>query len=187
VLLIAAAGPRTSLAKDVWEEIAESLEEDAVPTAAGRLRRYLELVSGELADSLVADVPCRLDGDHDLGQLLPKATIRFSRLLKKGLDAAKHWKNQEAEDGLRVRSEEFKERLAKSNVENWAVKRAVHYSEWAEFSRQDFVPVVDAYRELLDCMRCVQCKLWLHVTPKSPSAETLRCKCGRVSVNLAKR
>jgi hypothetical protein len=45
-----------------------------------------------------------------------------------------------------------------TNVEQWAVNRAVHYNEWANFGRKDFEPVVAAFKELLDCFRCAGCE-----------------------------
>jgi hypothetical protein len=38
-----------------------------------------------------------------------------------------------------------------SNVQNWAANKAVHYNEWANFGKKDFMPVVAAFKELLEC------------------------------------
>ena len=43
----------------------------------------------------------------------------------------------------------------------WAVNKAVHYNEWANFGKKDFEPVVTAFRELMDCFRCKDCQSWL--------------------------
>ena len=45
-----------------------------------------------------------------------------------------------------------------SGVERWAVSRAVHYNEWANFGKKDFEPVVKAFKELLECFSCETCK-----------------------------
>ncbi|MBB5049386.1 hypothetical protein HNR60_004163 [Rhodopseudomonas rhenobacensis] len=58
-----------------------------------------------------------------------------------------------------------------SNVEQWAVNKAVHYNEWANFGKNDFTPVVDAFKELLDCFRCTDCQSWLYITPRGGSPE----------------
>ena len=45
--------------------------------------------------------------------------------------------------------------LANSNAakdaEQWAVNKALHYNEWADLQRQDFAPLVGAYRDFLAC------------------------------------
>ena len=139
-------GPKTGIAKDAWEEIAEALADEDVQRASGELRHYLEFVAGELADSLMADVSYRLDADHSLGELMPRATNRFRKLLEKGLNVAKKWGDTAAEKAIATRLDEFKEAVEKSNVENWMVNKAVHYNEWASFSKEDFAPVVESYK-----------------------------------------
>ena len=69
------------------------------------------------------------------------------------------------------------------NVESWAVNKAVHYNEWANFGRNDFEPVVAAFRELLECFRCDSCDSGLHLTPRK-NPKSLRCGCGLVNFDL---
>ncbi len=57
-------------------------------------------------------------------------------------------------------------RTRRADVEQWAVNKAVHYNEWANFGKTDFEPVVAAFRELLDCFPCSDCDSWLYVTPR---------------------
>ena len=73
-----------------------------------------------------------------------------------------------------------------ANVEQWAVNKAVHYNEWANFGRKDFEPVVSAFKELLECFRCDQRQSWLHVAPKQ-RPESLRYACNAVNLNLLPR
>ena len=63
------------------------------------------------------------------------------------------------------------------------MNRAVHYNEWGNFGRKDFEPVVAAFRELLDSVRCTDCQSWLDVTPRG-SPESLRCPCSAINMNL---
>ena len=72
---------------------------------------------------------------------------------------------------------------AAMNVEQWAVNKAVHYNEWANFGKKDFEPVVAAFKELLGCFRCETCESWLYVTPRV-NPESLRCPCNAISLNL---
>ena len=82
-----------------------------------------------------------------------------------------------------ARREALSEAAAAQNVEQWAVNKAVHYNEWANFDKKDFEPVVTAFNELLDCFNCPDCHSWLHITPRA-QPETLRCLCGAISFNL---
>ena len=74
---------------------------------------------------------------------------------------------------------------AATNVEQWAVNKAVHYNEWANFGKKDFEPVVGAFKELLACFHCESdaCQSWLYVTPRG-TPESLRCACNAVNMNL---
>ena len=72
------------------------------------------------------------------------------------------------------------------NVEQWAVNKAVHYNEWANFGQKDFEPVVTAYQELLECFSCPSCKSWLYAAPRL-NPESLRCPCNAVCLNLKAR
>ncbi len=70
------------------------------------------------------------------------------------------------------------------NVEQWAVNKALHSNEWANFGRKDFQPVVAADKDLVSQFRCDGCQSWLYVTPRAPSPELLRCSCLTVNINL---
>ena len=70
-----------------------------------------------------------------------------------------------------------------SNVEQWAVNKAVHYNEWANFGKKDFQPVVAAFKALLACFRCDGCESWMHITPRA-MPESLRCGCNAINFNL---
>ena len=70
-----------------------------------------------------------------------------------------------------------------SGMEQWAVNRAVHYNEWANFGKKDFEPVVTAFKELLECFSCETCKSWVYVKSRG-TPESLRCGCSVVSLNL---
>ena len=72
----------------------------------------------------------------------------------------------------------------RQSVEHWAVNKAVHYNEWANFGKKDFEPVVAAFKDLLDCFRCGACQSFLFVSPRS-HPESMRCACSAVNLNLA--
>ncbi len=57
--------------------------------------------------------------------------------------------------------------MAKYGGESWMVNKAVHYTEWADFSKSEFKSVVEAFKGLLLQFRCTKpgCESWLYVTP----------------------
>ena len=176
-------GPLVESNSEIWDEISTALDKGKVEVAAAALRRHLEYASRHLADLLGASLPFRADGSYELGDLLPGVLRRLRELYGKAADAAQSFGNAEARQIATQQKEVLSTCNGATNVEQWAVNKAVHYNEWANFGKRDFQPVVAAFKELLECFRCKSCDSWLHVTPRS-TPETLRCSCNRVSFNL---
>ena len=176
-------GPLVESAEEIWTEIERALAKGKAEVAAPALRRHLEYVSRLLADQLGASVPFRADGNYELGEVLPSVLKRLKDLYGKAAEAAQSWSDSE----LKKIAAERKKALTESNgalsVEQWAVNKAVHYNEWANFGKKDFEPVVAAFKGLLECMRCPKCDSWLYVTPRG-RPETVRCNCSAISLNL---
>jgi hypothetical protein len=147
-----------------------------VEAAAGALRHHLEYISRHLADQLSAAPPFRADGNYELGELLPSVVKRMKDLYGKASDAAQFWGNNAEKDAVGKRKKSLATAAAASNVEQWAVNKAVHYNEWANFGKKDFEPVVAAFKELLGCFRCETCESWLYATPRV-NPDSLRCAC----------
>lgn len=179
-------GPRVQLAQDAWEEIETELEDERVSVAAGILRRYLEYVAGEVCAAIGASVPLKLDGNYDLGDLLPNAVGRFGDLLKKAEKAAESWGDADAQAAAKAARESFDKKKAASNVEQWMVNKAVHYNEWASFEKADFESVVSAFQELIDCFKCSKCGALLEAQPRT-GAKRLACECSGVSFTLVRK
>ena len=150
----------------MWDNIAAGLAKGNVEDAAGSLRRHLEYVSRHLADQLSANIPCRADANYELGDLLPNVLSVLRTLYGKAAESAQSWGNNELRDAIGARKALLSTAAGAQNVENWAVNRAVHYNELANFGRKDFEPVVTAFKELLECFRCESCESWLHITPR---------------------
>jgi hypothetical protein len=104
-------------------------------------------------------------------------------LYGKAADAAQSWGNNAAKDAVAKRKAALAKSAAASNVEQWAVNKAVHYNEWANFGKKDFEPVVAAFKELLGCFGCEGCESWLYATPRV-NPDSLRCACNAISLNL---
>lgn len=176
-------GPLVESSKEIWDEIDAALGKGKVEIAAAALRHHLEYVSRLLADQISATPPFRADGNYELGELLPPVLSRMKELLGKAAAAAQSWGNDVEKQAAVKRKEALSAAAAASNVEQWAVNKAVHYNEWANFGKKDFQPVVSAFKALLACFRCDTCESWVHVTPRG-IPESLRCGCNAINLNL---
>ncbi|MGC2634222.1 MAG: AAA family ATPase [Candidatus Cybelea sp.] len=176
-------GPLVESNEEIWDEIDRALAKGKVEVAAAALRHHLEYVSRLLADQLSAAVPFRADGNFELGDVLPNVLSRIRSLYAKAAEAAQSWGKNAEKDAAVKRKETLSTSAGAYNVEQWAVNKAVHYNEWANFGRTDFTPVVAAFKELLECFRCETCGSWLYATPRH-NPESLRCPCNETSLNL---
>lgn len=181
------AGPTEWDDKDVWGEINSFLAKNDVRGAAALLRNYLEHFSKEACHVLRAQVEFRGDAQFTLGDLLPSAISRVKKLLKEGKAAAQSWGQFESFERAQKLETAFSAAAAASNAEQWQVNAAVHYNEWATLHRNDFEPVVDAFKALVGSFSCPTCHAVLFITPEHRSPEGLRCMCGNVNVNLLKK
>ena len=179
-------GPLVESNIAIWDEINTALGKGKVELAAATLRRHLEYVSWHLADQVGATPQFRADGKYELGDLLPAVLKRTKDLYGKAADAAQSWGNSTAKEAAVNRKDALSTSNGAMNIEQWAVNKAVHYNEWANFGKKDFEPVVIAFKDLLDCFRCVACDAWLYINPRT-SPEALRCPCNAVNLNLKLR
>lgn len=177
------SGPLVESNEEIWSEIAASLARGKVEAAAAALRHHLEYVSRLLADELCAPIPFRADASYELGDLLPSVLSRMKDLYGKAANAAQSWGNAAAKETATQRKTALSNSNAAASVEQWAVNKAVHYNEWANFGRKDFEPVVAAFKDLLGCFRCDACDSWLYLTSRA-NPESLRCPCNAVALNL---
>lgn len=180
------SGPRIWDDTDIWSEIQAALDKADVPSAAALLRRYLEYISAVLADNLRAKVEYRGDAGYDLGDLLPPVLSGWRDRLKKGLKSANHWGHDEAKAALEAKLAEAETLIAKSSAEQWAINKSVHFNEWGNFTKEEFNEVADAFKALLDHIRCKngKCGGYPYLTPRKGASEQLRCSCGGIAINL---
>ena len=177
-------GPLVESNAEIWQEIDKALIKGKVEAAAPALRRHLEFVSRHLADQLGASPQFRADGNYELGELLPSVLKRAKDLYGKAAAAAQSWENTAARDAAASRKEALSASNGAVNVEQWAVNKAVHYNEWANFGRKDFAPVVAAFKELVGHFQCGACQSFLYLSPRG-NPDSLRCPCNSVNLNLA--
>jgi len=179
-------GPIFEQLADVWGQIENDLAKNDIPAGAARLRRHLEYISAELADHLGAKPAFRGDFSYDLGDLLPAVIGRQAELLKLAAKSAQAWNDDDAKKEVEALKATRASVMAKYAGESWIVNKAVHYTEWADFSKSEFKAVVDAFRALLLQFRCSkpECASWLYVTPRKGEAEGWRCRCMGFNLNL---
>ncbi len=180
-------GPTKWDDRDVWEELASLLKQNDVRAAAALLRNYMEHFSKETCQGLRAQVEFRGDAQFTLGDLLPNAIGKMKKLLKAGKAAAHSWAQSEKITAITEREARFDSAVEASKVEQWQVNAAVHYNEWANLHRNDFEPVANAFKTLVEAFTCMKCGSILFATPEHGEAEALRCACGEYNVNLLKK
>ncbi len=177
-------GPIVEQAAGIWDKIESDVAKGETPVAASRLRRHMEYVGGELADRLRAKLPFRGDFSYDAGDLMSAVIGRHSELLKLGAKAADKWKNKDAVAAVAALKDSRKAALDAYHGEQWVLNRAIHFNEWAQFTKAEFREVVEAFKCLLVELRCESCESWLYIMPRKGNPESLRCPCMSVMVNL---
>lgn len=177
-------GPAEWTHDTIWDDIDGQLAANDVPGAAATLRRYLEYFSAEASHRLRGKVEYRGDGQFMLGDLLPGAMSALGDGLKRAKASAGSWNQTETATAIAERETAFAAARQAANADQWQLNTAVHYNPWADLTRQDFEPVVAAYRALAGFYACAVCKGMYHVTPSRGAKEALRCGCGHTNLNL---
>ena len=180
-------GPTQWDDRDVWTEIEDYLARDDVRSGAALLRHYLEYISAELCYRFHAPVGLRGDAHYQLGELLPAAISYMRKLLKRAKEAANSWNHKETVEQLDARASEFSSLANASNVEQWQVNVAVHFNSWDNLRKEDFQPVVKAFRDLLLGFTCSDCGKYLRISPDRETPDVVRCGCGKSNMNLKKK
>lgn len=180
------SGPRVWDDHDVWTEIQNELAKNNVAQAAWLLRHYLEYTAVILADNLRARIEFRGDGHYDLADLMPHVLKQWRTLLEDGEKSAIKWKLIDQNASLATMRAIAKDLIAKTNSEQWAINPSVHFNEWANLQVHEFQEVVDAFKKLLEHLRCKNptCMSYLYVSPHKGQKEELRCNCGTTAINL---
>ena len=121
---------------------------------------------------------------YDAGDLISAVIGRHGELLKLGAKAANKWNNEDAMARVAALKDSRKAALDAYYGEQWVLNKAIHFNEWARFTKAEFREVVEAFKRLLAELRCSSCESWLYVAPRKGYPESLRCDCGSVMVNL---
>ena len=179
-----ATGPRVHQQLDVWEEIREDLEREKISEAAFKLRRNSEEYFEGVCDALGARLVYNSGTEWQLDDWLPSAMEQYKSLMKSAQRSASSWDDEDALVELRDLESVRKQIYGRTHVEQWAINSTVHFNNWENMSREDFSPVVEAFRDLYALFACSDCRGLLQLLPRKGSPEVVKCNCGKVNLNL---
>jgi hypothetical protein len=114
--------------------------------------------------------------------LFPNAIKRFSDLLEESKTSANSWGKSTEANEIEILKTNFTESAKKAFGEQWQINPILHYNEWDNFSKEDFSPVVESMRNLINSFGCNTCKSFFYVLPERGDRESLKCLCK--SMNL---
>jgi energy-coupling factor transporter ATP-binding protein EcfA2 len=177
-------GPSMNIMGDIWEGVDYDLERNDIPSAAAKLRRGSEEYFSQVCASLQAPVRFKFNGQYELGDLLSGAMNEYNSQLKHAKKAANSWGNTEELEKLKDIEIYSKGVFDKINAERWLVNPAVHYNEGADFTLEDFKPVVETFHDLFSIFQCEKCGTFIHLVINGPRAEAVKCNCGHINWNL---
>ena len=177
-------GPSVNYMDDIWDPIETDLRKNDIPSAAAKLRRGSEEYFSLVCSALHAHVKFKFNGQYELGDLLSGAMSSYKRQLKQAKTVARSWENYDELERLTEIEDYSKDVFGRINMERWAVNPAVHYNQWADFTPQDFKPVVDSFQDLFGMFQCEKCGTLMHLVMDCATAEAVKCNCGSVNWNL---
>lgn len=177
-------GPQEWKQTDVWAEVDQFVINNEIRAAAGQLRHYLEYAAAEWCARLGGRVEFRSDGKYELGELLPAAIGAMNELYKKAKTTAQSWGDRARVDELNDYHTAFTAAVTQSQSEQWEINPAVHFNEWVNLQRQDFEPVVAAFKQLEREFECSGCGDLIYVVQTGKIKEAARCGCSKVNLNL---
>ena len=179
------SGPQTHQQMDMWAAIQEDLDSEDVSGAAFKLRRGSEEFFEGVCDALGAEVVYNSTLQWQLDDWLPPAMAQYKELLRRARGAARSWGHTDAVEDFDELESVRKQVSAGTHVEQWAVNATVHYNSWADMSKEDFGPVVEAFKDLHQLFLCSACGGLLQLVPRKGSSQVVKCRCGRVNWNLS--
>lgn len=180
-------GPQVNEETDIWNRIKKDLSEDDVPSASAKLRRGSEEFFGTVCDRLQAKVIFRESGKWELGDFLPAAMTKYKELLNKAKKSAQSWGKQEQLELLKEHDTIMSQIYERLNIEQWNINASLHYNNWANFKKNDFQPVVDAFQDLYGLFSCSKCGSMLYLAIVKMEPTNVRCSCEKVNLNLTVR
>ena len=180
-------GPNTHWQLDMWEKIQANLDQDDVSDAAFQLRRGSEDFFERVCDALGAKITYNSAMQWQLDDWLFPAMSQLKELLKEARIVAKSWGDDDGVTDIQELESLRKQIYDRTHVEQWAINASVHFNSWENLSREDFTPVVDAFRDLHDFHTCFDCGGLLEKLPRKGTSQVLKCPCGKTNLNLRRK
>jgi recombinational DNA repair ATPase RecF len=179
-------GPTYELEKDLWENIEADLQKDDLPAAAHKLRRNAECFFEDVCDLLSAKIDYKGHHQWDLGDFAQAAISAYKGYLKSAIKSARKMDQEEKTKELETLNEDANKIISESQVEQWVINKNVHFNKWEEFGKNDFEPVVQAFKKLLGLFTCNECgrTLTLMQSTTEPTKRTVNCGCGKFFWNV---
>lgn len=172
---------------DFWDKIQKDVDDNDILSGAAKLRRNSEYFFERACDYLLGKITYKGDGRWELGDYLPGAIEAYKKYLRQSKAAAQSWGNEKVFREIEEIESVVNEIIKRSQVEQWGVNENIHYSKWGDFSKTDFTPIVEAFKDLHDLFKCSKCQGLLFVTLKDKEPQDLRCLCGQVNYNLLRK
>jgi len=174
-------GATANKVKDMWEKIDESLESNNVSLAAYYLRRGGEEFLGRVCNELAPSVVYRSDAKWNFGELLDSAIREFKCLISDAIPVA----DKDTCVELQKRKEIIDDAVRVAKIDQWAINRNIHWNEmWADFSVNDFKPVVEAFKRLFNSFTCEKCGEILQICKVGSKKRRITCKCNAIDWKL---
>ena len=180
-------GPNTHRQMDLWETIQTHLDQEDVSGAAFRLRRGSEDFFEDVCSALGAQVTYNSGMQWQLDDWLPAAMEQYRNLLRTGRRAASSWDDKDTATSFEELESVRKQIYDRTYVEQWSITASVHYNNWADMSKEDFLPVADAFRDLQGLFMCSTCGGLLEKSPRKGSLQVAKCPCGKMNWNLRQK
>lgn len=179
-------GPIFELEKDLWDKIEEDLKKNDVPSAAHKLRYNAECYFEHTCDFLNARVPYKGHHQWELGDFAPATISIYKEYLKKAKNNFQKIKQLNKVEELNRLEKKANDIINKSQVEQWIVNENVHYNKWENFTREDFRPVVGAFKDLFGLFTCDSCGSIISVsyTKATTPKAIVSCGCGKFFWNI---
>lgn len=181
------AGPIYELEKDLWTLLRDDLNKDEVPIAAARLRRNAEFFFENVCDCLEATVKYRSFQQWDFGEYASAAIGAYRKYLKRAKAVSNTANDKQKLEELSKLETKAEAIFARTQIDQWMVNANVHYNKWATFVREDFAPLISAYKDLFGLFSCSKCGspiTYSEIRGENARA-SVNCKCGAFFWNVS--
>ena len=180
-------GPNTHRQMDLWEAIQAHLAQEDVNGAAFRLRRGAEDFFEDVCSALGAQITYNSGMQWQLDDWLPAAMDQYRDLVRRGRRTALSWDDKDAVLDFDKLESDRKQIYDRTYVEQWSINASVHYNNWENMSKEDFLPVAAAFSDLWRLFECSACEGLLEKVPRKGSLQSVQCRCGQINWNLHQR